>query len=191
MLDQLKNYSIQIKNVAPGIEQTLKSEKLNGNLNEETNRKKRQEVKKQLAIYIAKTYPNMSKADRGKYIQRANLTQWRKGFLTGSQGMGANQAFERIKENMKRNMDKNKKEKTTPPQKNNLNQKKQNLVSKIKKLKPTMSARQQGAATQVIKNTVRNFTQNVNKSKTQNNLNQIKKNFNSKVLKLQKQKWVY
>ena len=79
LLNQLKNYSVQIRNVAPGIEQTIKSEKLNGNYNNAENRKKRQEVKKQLATYISKTYPNMSKANRGKYIQRANLTQWRKG----------------------------------------------------------------------------------------------------------------
>ena len=104
LLNQLKNYSIQIKNVAPSIEQTINSEKLNGNYNEAANIKKRQEVKKQLAAYIAKTYPNMSKADRGKYIQRANLTHWKKGFLTGSQGMGANQAFERIKGNIRENM---------------------------------------------------------------------------------------
>ena len=115
LLNQLKNYSVQIRNVAPGIEQTIKSEKLNGNYNNAENRKKRQEVKKQLATYISKTYPNMSKANRGKYIKRANLTQWRKGFLTGSQGMGVNQAFERIKGNIRENM---KAKKPPPPQKN-------------------------------------------------------------------------
>ena len=118
LLNQLKNYSIQIKNVAPSIEQTINSEKLNGNYNEAANIKKRQEVKKQLAAYIAKTYPNMSKADRGKYIQRANLTQWRKGFLTGSQGMGANQALERIKGNIERNMKAKKPPPPPLPQKN-------------------------------------------------------------------------
>ena len=107
LLNQLKNYSVQIRNVAPGIEQTIKSEKLNGNYNDSENRKKRQEVKKQLAAYIAKTYPDMSKADRKKYIDRANLTHWKKGFLTGSQGMGANQAFERIKGNIRENMKSN------------------------------------------------------------------------------------
>jgi hypothetical protein len=115
LLNQLKNYSVQIRNVAPGIEQTIESEKLNGNYDEAANKKKRQEVKKQLATYISTTYPNMSKANRGKYIQRANLTQWRKGFLTGSQGMGANKAFERIKGNIRENM---KVQKPPPPQKN-------------------------------------------------------------------------
>ena len=118
LLNQLKNYSVQIRNVAPGIEQTIKSEKLNGNYNNAENRKKRQEVKKQLATYISKTYPNMSKANRGKYIQRANLTQWRKGFLTGSQGMGVNQAFERIKGNIRENMKLKKPPPPPLPQKN-------------------------------------------------------------------------
>ena len=107
LLNQLKNYSVQIRNVAPGIEQTIKSEKLNGNYNDSENRKKRQEVKKQLAAYIAKTYPDMSKADRKKYIDRANLTQWKRGIFSGSQGMGANQAFERIKGNIRENMKSN------------------------------------------------------------------------------------
>ena len=105
LLNQLKNYRVQIRNVAPGIEKTIESEKLNGNYDEAANKKKRQEVKKQLATYISTTYPNMSKANRGKYIQRANLTQWRKGISgSGSQGMGANQAFERIKGNIRENM---------------------------------------------------------------------------------------
>ena len=107
LLNQLKNYSVQIRNVAPGIEQTIKSEKLNGNYNDSENRKKRQEVKKQLAAYIAKTYPDMSKADRKKYIDRANLTQWKRGIFSGSRGMGANQAFERIKGNIRENMKSN------------------------------------------------------------------------------------
>ena len=104
LLNQLKNYSVQIKNIAPSIEQTIASEKLNGNFDEAANKKKRQEVKKELAIYISKMYPQMTKEDRKKYIDRANLTQWRKGILTGTQGMGANRAFERIKGNINGNM---------------------------------------------------------------------------------------
>jgi hypothetical protein len=115
LLNQLKNYSIQIRNIAPSIEKTIESEKLNGNYNEAANRKKRQEVKKQLAEYISKTYPNMAKADRKKYINSANLTQWRKGIFSGSQGMEANKAFNRIKGNMERNM---KAKKPPPPPKN-------------------------------------------------------------------------
>jgi hypothetical protein len=118
LLNQLKNYSVQIRNVAPGIEKTIESEKLNGNYDEAANKKKRQEVKKQLATYISTTYPNMSKANRGKYIQRANLTQWRKGILTGSQGMEANKAFERIKGNIRENMKLKKPPPPPLPQKN-------------------------------------------------------------------------
>jgi hypothetical protein len=118
LLNQLKNYRVQIRNVAPGIEKTIESEKLNGNYDEAANKKKRQEVKKQLATYISTTYPNMSKANRGKYIQRANLTQWKKGFLSGSQGMGANQAFERIKGNIRENMKLKKPPPPPLPQKN-------------------------------------------------------------------------
>ena len=210
LLNQLKNYNVTIKNVAPSIEQTIKSEKLNGNYNEAENRKKRQEVKKKLANYISKKDPNMSRADRKKYIDQANLKQWRIGIFTGSQGMSANQAFERIRKNINKNISakikkkQDEKEVTNRERKrvqaklintmttnNTLKKKKENLVSEIeKKMKPTVNAKQQGAATQVLKNTKRNFTQKVNKSKTQTNLNQIKKNFNSKVLKLQKQKWV-
>ena len=206
LLNQLKNYNAPIKNVAPSIEQTIKSEKLNGNYNEAENRKKRQEVKKKLANYISKKDPNMSRAYRKKYIDQANLKQWRLGIFTGSQGMSANQAFERIRKNINKNISaKTKKKEVTNRERkrvqaklintmttnNTLKKKKENLVSEInKKMKPTVNAKQQGAATQVLKNTKRNFTQKVNKSKTQTNLNQIKKNFNSKVLKLQKQKWV-
>jgi len=118
LLNQLKNYRVQIRNVAPGIEKTIESEKLNGNYDEAANKKKRQEVKKQLATYISTTYPNMSKSNRGKYIQRANLTQWKKGILSGSQGMGANQAFERIKGNIRENMKLKKPPPPPLPQKN-------------------------------------------------------------------------
>src|SRR6056300_1439713 len=115
LLNQLKNYRVQIRNIAPSIEKTIESEKRNGNYNEAANRKKRQEVKKQLAEYISKTYPNMTKADRKKYINSANLRQWRKGIFIGSRGMEANRAFNRIKGNMERNM---KAKKPPPPPKN-------------------------------------------------------------------------
>src|SRR5210317_833195 len=118
LLNQLKNYGVQIRNIAPSIEKTIESEKLNGNYNEAVNRKKRQEVKKQLAEYISKTYPNMTKADRKKYINSANLTQWRKGIFSGSQGMEANRAFNRIKGNMERNMKAKKPPPPPLPQKN-------------------------------------------------------------------------
>ena len=116
LFNQINNTkTMTAKELQPKINKAIKELSLNGNLNETENKKKRQEVKKQLASYIAKTYPNMSKADRGKYIQRANLTEWRKGFLYGSQGMGANQALERIKGNIKRNMNAKKAQQKPPP----------------------------------------------------------------------------
>jgi len=116
LFNQINNTkTMTAKELQPKINKAIKELSLNGNLNETENKKKRQEVKKQLASYISKTYPNMSKADRGKYIQRANLTHWKKGFLTGSQGMGANQALERIKGNIKRNMNAKKAQQKPPP----------------------------------------------------------------------------
>jgi hypothetical protein len=136
LFNQIKNTkSMTAKELQPIINKAIKELSLNGNLNETENKKKRQEVKKQLASYIAKTYPNMSKADRGKYIQRANLTQWRKGFLTGSQGMGANQALERIKGNIKRNMNAKKaQQKPPPPPKNKPPPPQINKKANLKKL---------------------------------------------------------
>ena len=46
----------------------------------------------------------MSKADRKKYIDRANLKEWRKGIFHGTSGMGANQAYNRIIGNIQRNI---------------------------------------------------------------------------------------
>lgn len=136
LFNQINNTkTMTAKELQPKINKAIKELSLNGNLNETENKKKRQEVKKQLASYIAKTYPNMSKADRGKYIQRANLTHWRKGFLTGSQGMGANQALERIKGNIKRNMNAKKaQQKPPPPPKNKPPPPLKNKKANLKKL---------------------------------------------------------
>ena len=136
LFNQINNTkTMTAKELQPKINKAIKELSLNGNLNETENKKKRQEVKKQLASYIAKTYPNMSKADRGKYIQRANLTQWRKGFLRGSQGMGANQALERIKGNIKRNMNAKKaQQKPPPPPKNKPPPPPKNKKANLKKL---------------------------------------------------------
>ena len=155
LFNQIKNTkSMTAKELQPIINKAIKELSLNGNLNETENKKKRQEVKKQLASYIAKTYPNMSKADRGKYIQRANLTQWRKGFLTGSQGMGANQALERIKGNMKRNMNAKKaQQKPPPPPKNKPAPPQINKKANLKKLvNNTLKGRAGKTASRLKKN---------------------------------------
>ena len=165
LLNQLKNYSVQIRNVAPSIEKTIESEKLNGDYDEEANRKKRQEVKKQLAAYIAKTYPNMSKADRGKYIQRANLTHWKKGFLTGSQGMGANQAFERIKGNIRENMKLKKPPPPPPPPQKN---KKANL-------KKLVNNTMKGRAAKNVNRLKKNINEGVSEMAVKTRLAQLNK----------------
>ena len=155
LFNQIKNTkSMTAKELQPIINKAIKELSLNGNLNETENKKKRQEVKKQLASYIAKTYPNMPKADRGKYIQRANLTQWRKGFLTGSQGMGANQALERIKGNMKRNMNAKKaQQKPPPPPKNKPPPPQKNKKANLKKLvNNTLKGRASKNASRLKKN---------------------------------------
>ena len=155
LFNQIKNTkSMTAKELQPVINKAIKELSLNGNLNETENKKKRQEVKKQLASYIAKTYPNMPKADRGKYIQRANLTQWRKGFLTGSQGMGANQALERIKGNMKRNMNAKKaQQKPPPPPKNKPPPPQKNKKANLKKLvNNTLKGRASKNASRLKKN---------------------------------------
>ena len=161
LLNQLKNYSIQIKNIAPSIEKTIESEKLNGNYNEAANRKKRQEVKKQLAEYISKTYPNMSKADRKEYINRANLTQWKKGIFSGSQGMEANRAFERIKGNIERNIKSKEK-----------NQQKKNTKANLKKL---VNNTMKGRAAKNVNRLKKNINEGISEMTVKTRLAQLNK----------------
>jgi len=161
LLNQLKNYSIQIKNIAPSIEKTIESEKLNGNYNEAANRKKRQEVKKQLAEYISKTYPKMSKADRKEYINRANLTQWKKGIFSGSQGMEANKAFNRIKGNIERNMKAKEK-----------NQQKKNTKANLKKL---VNNTMKGRAAKNVDRLKKNINEGISEMTVKTRLAQLNK----------------
>src|SRR6056300_1748351 len=161
LLNQLKNYSVQIRNVAPGIEQTIKSEKLNGNYDEAANKKKRQEVKKQLATYISTTYPNMSKADRKKYINSASLTQWRKGIFSGSQGMEANRAFNRIKGNMERNM---KAKKPPPPP-----------INKKANLKKLVNNTMKGRAAKNVSRLKKNINEGISEMAVKTRLAQLNK----------------
>src|SRR5210317_744139 len=161
LLNQLKNYSVQIRNVAPGIEQTIKSEKLNGNYDEAANKKKRQEVKKQLATYISTTYPNMTKADRKKYINSASLTQWRKGIFSGSQGMEANRAFNRIKGNMERNM---KAKKPPPPP-----------INKKANLKKLVNNTMKGRAAKNVSRLKKNINEGISEMAVKTRLAQLNK----------------
>src|SRR5210317_768847 len=161
LLNQLKNYSVQIRNIAPSIEKTIESEKLNGNYDEAANKKKRQEVKKQLATYISTTYPNMTKADRKKYINSASLTQWRKGIFSGSQGMEANRAFNRIKGNMERNM---KAKKPPPPP-----------INKKANLKKLVNNTMKGRAAKNVSRLKKNINEGISEMAVKTRLAQLNK----------------
>ena len=176
LLNQLKNYSVPIKNVAPSIEQTIKSEKLNGNYNEAENKKKRQQVKKQLANYIYKKVPNMPKANRKKYIDQANLKQWKIGVFSGSQGMSANQAFERIRKNINKNV--NMKKKKNQDDKEIANRERKRVQSKL------INAMRNNKPPPPRKNKKANLKKLVNntmKGRAAKNVSRLKKNINEGV----------
>ena len=173
LLNQLKNYSVPIKNVAPSIEQTIKSEKLNGNLNEVENRKKRQQVKKQIANYISKKDPNMPRADRKKYIDQANLKQWKMGIFSGSQGMSANQAFDRIRKNINKNV--NAREKIKRNEKEIANRERKRVQAKL------INTMRNNKPPSPPKNKKANLKKLVNKTmkgRAAKNVNRLKKNIN-------------
>ena len=177
LLNQLKNYSVPIKNIAPSIEQTIKSEKLNGNFNEAENIKKRQQVKKQLANHISKTYPNMPKVDRKKYIDQANLKQWKIGVFSGSQGMGANQAFNRIKGNINKNV--NAKKKKNRDEKEIANRERKRVQSKLinaMRNKPPPPLPQKNK-----KANLKKLVNNTMKGRAAKNVSKLKKNINEGV----------
>jgi len=174
LLNQLKNYSVPIKNIAPSIEQTIKSEKLNGNFNEAENIKKRQQVKKQLANHISKTYPNMPKVDRKKYIERTNNKEWRKGIFRGSQGMGANQAFNRIKGNIKRNI--NVIEKNKAKEVNRERKRVQSKLINAMRNKPPPPLPQKNK-----KANLKKLVNNTMKGRAAKNVSKLKKNINEGV----------
>jgi hypothetical protein len=177
LLNQLKNYSVPIKNIAPSIEQTIKSEKLNGNFNEAENIKKRQQVKKQLANYISKKVPNMPKADRKKYIDQANLKQWKIGVFSGSQGMSANQAFNRIKGNINKNV--NAKKKKNRDDKEIANRERKRVQSKLinaMRNKPPPPLPQKNK-----KANLKKLVNNTMKGRAAKNVSKLKKNINEGV----------
>ena len=182
LLNQLKNNKVRAKNIAPGIEQTIKSEKLNGNFNEAENKKKRQEVKKNIAKYIAIKYKNMSKADRKKYIDKANEKEWRKGIFRGTQGMGANQAYKRIIGNIERNMEAKKAANNKAKEEANRKAKEENL--KRKQVQAKLINAMKNKPPPPPKNKKANLKKLVNntmKGRAAKNVNRLKKNINEGV----------
>nr|QOR60426.1 hypothetical protein [Bathycoccus sp. RCC716 virus 2] len=182
LLNQLKNNKVRAKNIAPGIEQTIKSEKLNGNFNEAENKKKRQEVKKNVAKYIAIKYKNMSKADRKKYIDKANEKEWRKGIFRGTQGMGANQAYKRIIGNIERNMEAKKAANNKAKEEANRKAKEENL--KRKQVQAKLINAMKNKPPPPPKNKKANLKKLVNntmKGRAAKNVSRLKKNINEGV----------
>ena len=182
LLNQLKNNKVRAKNIKQGIEQTIKSEKLNGNFNEAENKKKRQEVKKNIAKYIAIKYKNMSKADRKKYIDKANEKEWRKGIFRGTQGMGANQAYKRIIGNIERNMEakkaankKAKEEANRKAKEANLKRKQAQakLINAMKNKPPPPPKNKKANLKKLVNNTM--------KGRAAKNVSRLKKNINEGV----------
>ena len=150
--------------------------KLNGNYNEAENRKKRQEVKKKLANYISKKDPNMSRADRKKYIDQANLKQWRFGIFTGSQGMSANQAFDRIRKNINKNVNAKIKKKRDEKEIANRERKRvqAKLINAMRNNKPPPPQKNKKA-------NLKKLVNNTMKGRAAKNVNRLKKNINEGV----------
>ena len=151
-------------------------EKLNGNYNEAENRKKRQEVKKQLANYISKKDPNMSRANRKKYIDQANLKQWKIGVFSGSQGMSANQAFERIRKNINKNVNMKKKKNQNDKEIANRERKRvqSKLINAMRNNKPPPPRKNKKA-------NLKKLVNNTMKGRAAKNVSRLKKNINEGV----------
>ena len=151
-------------------------EKLNGNYNEAENKKKRQQVKKQLANYISKKVPNMPKANRKKYIDQANLKQWKIGVFSGSQGMSANQAFERIRKNINKNVNMKKKKNQDDKEIANRERKRvqSKLINAMRNNKPPPPRKNK-------KSNLKKLVNNTMKGRAAKNVSRLKKNINEGV----------
>jgi hypothetical protein len=150
-------------------------EKLNGNYNEAENIKKRQQVKKQLANYISKKVPNMPKANRKKYIDQANLKQWKIGVFSGSQGMSANQAFERIRKNINKNVNIKKKKNQNDKEIANRERKRvqSKLINAMRNKPPSPPKNKKSNLKKLVNNTM--------KGRAAKNVSRLKKNINEGV----------
>ena len=71
----------------------------------ELNAKKRKEARAKIKKYMKKTYPSMSDRDRKMYANRIKNTEWKMlgGYVRGTQGMSASEAYDRVKRNINRN----------------------------------------------------------------------------------------
>ena len=108
----------------------------------------------------------MSKADRKKYIDKANEKEWVKGIFRGTQGMGANQAYKRIIGNIERNME---------AKKDNLKRKQvqTKLINAMKNKPPPPPKNKKANLKKLVNNTM--------KGRAAKNVSRLKKNINEGV----------
>ena len=87
------------------LEQMYGENKDNMRKRAELNAKKRKEARVKIKQYMKKTYPSMSDRDRKMYANRIKNTEWKMlgGYIRGTQGMSANEAYDRVKLNINRN----------------------------------------------------------------------------------------
>ena len=118
----------------------------------------------------------MSRADRKKYIDQANLKQWRFGIFTGSQGMSANQAFDRIRKNINKNVNAKIKKKRDEKEIANRERKRvqAKLINAMRNNKPPPPQKNKKA-------NLKKLVNNTMKGRAAKNVNRLKKNINEGV----------
>src|SRR6056300_1706285 len=87
------------------LEQMYGENKDNMRKRAELNAKKRKEARVKIKQYMKKTYPSMSDRDRKMYANRIKNTEWKMlgGYIHGTRGMSASEAYDRVKRNINRN----------------------------------------------------------------------------------------
>src|SRR6056300_901538 len=87
------------------LEQMYGEKKDNMRKQAELNAKKRKEARVKIKQYMKKTYPSMSDRDRKMYANRIKNTEWKMlgGYIHGTRGMSASEAYDRVKRNINRN----------------------------------------------------------------------------------------
>ena len=102
LLNQIKNTkTMTAKELQPKINKAIKELSLNGNINEKEEKRKRDQVKKQVSEYISKTYPKMNRAKRTNYISRANSYREGSGLFYRMRPQSYNAIRKMINQNMK------------------------------------------------------------------------------------------
>ena len=118
----------------------------------------------------------MSRANRKKYIDQANLKQWKIGVFSGSQGMSANQAFERIRKNINKNVNMKKKKNQNDKEIANRERKRvqSKLINAMRNNKPPPPRKNKKA-------NLKKLVNNTMKGRAAKNVSRLKKNINEGV----------